>query len=73
MMTPRQAGELLGALTAEILVLGLVWLVIVLGTLLVAKGLRRRVTLREVMRNRWILGIVAALVVLQMLSRLGGR
>jgi cell division protein FtsW (lipid II flippase) len=72
-MTPRQAGEMLGFVAGEVLGLAIVWLVIVLVTLFVARLLRRRLTLRGAAGNAWILGIVAALFVVQMISRLGGR
>jgi hypothetical protein len=70
-MTPYRAGEILGALTGQLIVTGLLWLVLVLVTLLVARVLGRRLPLRRVAGNLWILGFVAALFILQMVSTLG--
>ena len=70
-MTLYRAGEILGALTGHLIVTGLLWLILVLITLLGARVLGRRLPLRRVASNGWILGTVVALFILQLVSTLG--
>ena len=70
-MTLYQAGEIVGALTGQLIVTGLLWLILVLVTFLVARALGRRLPLRRIASNGWILGTVVALFILQLISTLG--
>jgi hypothetical protein len=70
-MTPRQVGELLGFLTGALVVYGCFWFLLVLFVLLGARVLSRPLTLRDAVRNLWIVGTMATLILLQMISRLG--
>jgi hypothetical protein len=58
-MTPREAGNLLGYLTGQVIVLALIWLVVVAITVIVGKLLRRRVSVRDATRSVWALAITA--------------
>lgn len=71
-MTAYRAGEITGALTVDLVVGGLLWVILVLGTMAVARVLGRRATFQQFASNGWILGIVAAVLMLQMVSELAG-
>ena len=72
-MTPYRTGEIVGTLTGVLIVAVCLWLILVLATVLVGRARGRPVTVRGAAGNLWVLGIVAAVLILQILSWLGRR